>query len=282
MSELNAWGLADASISERQTAAETAVDQAWDNVRPQLVDALAGFYAEGVTPTALFRIELALVAIVRELARGILEAALNSLEPRDPLGLPRDLMFQCGGYRRRNRKTRNAFVATLFGTVVLCRCGYRAWDAGDKSIFPLEMLLGLNHGASPGLVDWLGREMAKAGATQDRVLETLRDECGVAMGVKRLRQIIDQLSGGVEEFRQTNQVNILLDALAQARDSRGNRKPVLAVGRDGITLRGVGFRYPGTGDDVLAGGYLHLPAGQDIFYRVTPQDLASPSVRGAR
>lgn len=237
MSDLNAWGLANASISEQQAAAESAVDQAWSNLRPQLVGAVTGFYREGVTPTALLRFELVLVSIVRELARVLLEAALNSLEPTDPLGLPRDLMFECGGYRRRNQKTRNAFVATLFGTVTLCRCGYRAWDAGDKSIFPLEMLLGFNCGASPGLVDWLGREMAKAGATQDRVLETLREERGVAMGVKRLRQIADEVSRGIEEFRQTHQVSALLDALEQARDSRGNRKPVLAVGRDGITLR---------------------------------------------
>jgi len=107
----------------------------------------------------------------------------------------------------------------------------------DGSIFPLEMLLGLNHSATPALVDWIGRHMATAGANQDAVLERLRAECGVTMGVKRLRQCVLQLSESMEEFRQEHQVGALLEALLQAASSSGSRKPVIAVGRDGITLR---------------------------------------------
>ena len=84
MTDLNAWGMANASVSEQQVAAETAVDQAWSCVRPQLVDAVSGFYRQGLTPTALFQSELALVAIVRELARVLLQATLNSLKPNGP------------------------------------------------------------------------------------------------------------------------------------------------------------------------------------------------------
>jgi hypothetical protein len=39
------------------------------------------------------------------------------------------------------------------------------------------------------------------------------------------------------ELRQACQVDALLEALTQADQSSGNRKPVLSVGRDGITLR---------------------------------------------
>ena len=38
-------------------------------------------------------------------------------------------------------------------------------------------------------------------------------------------------------FRQQRQVDVLLEALEQAADSSGSRKPVIADGRDGITLR---------------------------------------------
>ena len=85
--------------------------------------------------------------------------------------------------------------------------------------------------------DWLGRRVAEAGSNQTRVLDMLREEHGVSMGVKRLRAVTKQLSQHMNECRQANQVGALLAALQKARESRGSRKPVLAVGRDGITLR---------------------------------------------
>jgi hypothetical protein len=94
-----------------------------------------------------------------------MQGVLNALEPERPETLPRDLWFECGGYRRRADRTRNAHVATLFGSIVLWRRGYRSWERTDKSIFPLEMLLGLTAGVTPGLADWLGREMAAAGGS---------------------------------------------------------------------------------------------------------------------
>jgi hypothetical protein len=57
------------------------------------------------------------------------------------------------------------------------------------------------------------------------------------MGVKRLRKVVAALKEGLGEHRQAAQVDHLLKALQKADFSRGNRKPVIAVGRDGITLR---------------------------------------------
>jgi hypothetical protein len=57
------------------------------------------------------------------------------------------------------------------------------------------------------------------------------------MGAKRLRACTQKLSDALSELRQVNQVDLLLQALKQASSCGGNRKPVLAVGRDGITLR---------------------------------------------
>ncbi len=237
------FGLANATAREQTQVAEQCVDAAWDALRPKLVELVRSFLGAPLNPAAFFAFEIALVALVRELGRGLLERTLNALEPSRPESLPRDLWHECGGYRRRNAKTRNPHVATLLGNVVLWRRGWRSWQAADRSIFPLEMMLGLTAGVSPGLVDWLGRKMAEAGASQGRVLELLRTECGVAMGVKRLRACIEQLSESMSDLRQEQQVDRLLEALEKARTSRGNRKPVLAVGRDGITLREYTHRF---------------------------------------
>lgn len=243
MDNLTAWGWTAATAQQREAAAERIVDQVWQAVRSQFIALLACWLGEPPSPREMLRFERAFVALVRELGRLLMQAALNALETEQPEALPRDLWFECGGYRQRREKTRNASVATLLGTIVLWRRGYRSWDNTDRSIFPLEMLLGLTAGVTPGLTDWLGRQMAAAGASQPHVLQTLRDEHGVAMGVKRLRSMTDQLSRGMGEFRQVHQVEALLQALQTAHQSGGGRKPVLAVGRDGITLREYRHRY---------------------------------------
>jgi len=231
------YGPAHATEDVPRRTAEDIVDTALENVRPRLINAVHAFVVNPISPTTFFALEIAVLTLTREIGRRLVELTVNALEPENAEELPRDLWFQCGGYRRRNQKTRNSYVATLFGTVTLWRRGYRSWEAAERSIFPLEMLLGLTEGATPALVDWLGRKMAESGASQTRVLQLLRRECGVAMGVKRLRACIDQLSDAMSELRETHQVKSLLDALQQAQKSRGSRKPVLSVGRDGITLR---------------------------------------------
>lgn len=229
--------LLNATTQLQTQTAEQLIDSAWQTLRPKFVEGVRGFLAQPMSPTLFFEFELARLTLVREFGRLVLQATINALEPDDARLSPPDFWFQSSGYRRRTEKARNPFVATLLGTVVLWRRGYRSWDGTDRTIFPVEMLLGLTESVSPGLSDWLGRRMAEAGASQSRVLELLRQECGVAMGVKRLRACTEQLSQAFAELRQVQQVDLLLEALEKARTSRGNRKPVLAVGRDGITLR---------------------------------------------
>ena len=67
-------------------------------------------------------------------------------------------------------------------------------------------------------------------------MKRLREDCGVGWGVKKLRQVGEVLSAVMAEQRQETQVAKLLDWLEQAAASRGKHKPVLSVGRDGITL----------------------------------------------
>ena len=237
MNDHNAWGLDQATDKQRSQDAERLVDAVLDRARQPLIDAVVVFFQKQISPFTLLAFEMALLGLVREMGRHLLEGVLNACESGRPDELPKDVWLECGGYRRRNQKTANRNVASRFGDIVLHRYGYRSWQAGDGSIFPLEMLFGLNHSATPALVDWIGRHIATAGSNQAAVIELLRADCGVTMGVKRLRQCIEQLSTSMEEFRQEHQVDVLLEALKQAAGSSGSRKPVLAVGRDGITLR---------------------------------------------
>jgi len=158
MDDLKAWGLSTATARHRATVAERIVEEAWKCVRGPLIGLVAGFLGVPPSPGGVLRFEQALVALVRELGRLLMQGVLNGLEPERPESLPCDLWFECGGYRRRGDRTRNAHVATLFGSLVLWRRGYRSWERTDKSIFPLEMLLGMTAGVTPGLADWLGRQ----------------------------------------------------------------------------------------------------------------------------
>jgi hypothetical protein len=159
--------------------------------------------------------------------------------------MPQDLMWQGGGYRVLRDKTPNRFVASLFGTICLFRRGYRYWhkDMGEAVVFPLELGLGLVESVTPALGEQIGKQMAGAGSTQSYVIDWLKNQHGVSMGVKRLRAFTDKLSQGLQEQQLSSQVTAILEALQEANQSKGNRKPVLSVGRDGITLCDYKHRY---------------------------------------
>jgi hypothetical protein len=203
-----------------------------------LVDTAVQFVLSPASPAATLAFEQKLEEQAREINRQVVEWAYNRPEADGGEALPHDVRYEGDGYRRLNRATPNRHVSTLFGNVVLWRHGYRSWcrDDGLPTIFPREMSLGLIEGATPALLDRIGRYLAEAGATQEIVLERLRQQHGVNWGVKRLRQAGEALATLMDEFRNDCQVQRLLELLAQAEASRGRQRPVLSVGRDGITL----------------------------------------------
>jgi len=230
-------GFAHATSDQQKRTAVLIVDRALARIRQLLVDGVEAFLARELSPTSLFAFELALVAAVRELGRTLLEETLNLLEPDEPATLPLNLRHQGTGYRRRKEKTCTRHLATCFGNIVLCRRGYRGWERPEGSIFPLEMLLGICHGTTPALRDWIGCRMADTGASQSAVIDWLNNTLSVTMGVKRLRKVTNHVSEALGELREEHQVQAVLNLLATAQKSSGCRKPVLSAGRDGITLR---------------------------------------------
>ena len=100
----------------------------------------------------------------------------------------------------------------------------------ETCIFPLEIELGLVHGATPALAEAVGRYMAQSGATQQAVLDRLRLQHGVSWGAQRLRDVTEELSLAFEDVTEECQVLRLLELLKKAEQSRGPRRPVLSVG----------------------------------------------------
>jgi len=172
----------------------------------------------------------------RELARVVTQWAYNHLEPAAVADAPQEIHYEGSSFRRLAKKTPQQ-VDTLFGTINLRRLGYRAAPAeGEPVLFPLCRVLGLVHSATPALVERAAHYLAEGGATQKEALARLRREHAVSWGVKRLRQVAEFVAGAMEEQRREAQADQVLGWLSQAQSSRGRHRPVLSVGRDGITL----------------------------------------------
>jgi hypothetical protein len=186
------------------------------------------------TPQACHQLETQLHNRLRELGRLIVEWALNHIEPHDRVDMPKQMCFQGVWYRRRS-KTPNRKVATLFGTIVVWRMLYQPLHGVEPSIFPLEIRLGLEAGlATPALTERVVQTVTVA--TQNAVLGTLKRDHGVCWSVATLRKVIAGVATGMEPHRHDAAVAQVLAWLEQADQSRGGRKPVLAVGRDGLML----------------------------------------------
>jgi hypothetical protein len=195
---------------------------------------IAPFRRADPTPRACYRFETRLQELLRELGRIIVEWALNHLEPHDRKDFPAQMESHGTWYRRRS-KTPNRKVATLFGTITVWRMLYQDVHGVEPAIFPLEIRLGLEAGrATPALAERAAR--AAATSPQGAVLAALRADHGVQWSAATLRAVIADVAAGMAIHSQEAQAARLLSWLEQADRSSGSRRPVLAVGRDGLML----------------------------------------------
>ena len=172
---------------------------------------------------------------LRELGRIIVEWTFNHLEPHDRKDMPGQIESGGTWYRRRS-KTPNRSVATLFGTITLWRMLYQDVHGVEPSIFPLEIRLGLEAGrATPALAERAARAAVDV-SPRTRCWRRCDDDHGVRWSVATLRAVIAGVATGMEAHRHDAQAARLLAWLEQADRSSGDRKPVLAVGRDGLML----------------------------------------------
>ncbi|MFN2638218.1 MAG: hypothetical protein ABR585_14470 [Gemmatimonadaceae bacterium] len=222
--ESQARGAADADLRK---VIEPALEKVY-----QLV---SQFCQQRVTPTQACCFEQQLREELRELGRNVAQWTYNQVEPAVAT-LPKHVWFEASEYTRLNEKTPQN-VWTLFGQIRLWRVGYRpTTKTGDATIFPLAMSLGLVQGATPAVAERASWFLGSSGMTQSQTLERLRQDHGVGWGVKKLRQVTAAVSQALVEEQHDVQVDKLLEWLKQASASTGKHKPVLSVGRDGITL----------------------------------------------
>ncbi len=201
-----------------------------------ILDLAEAFRSRPVSPADTRQFEADLQGAVRELGRLATQWTYNHLEPAAVEDLPAHLRYEAGDYTRLGRKTPQ-HAWTLFGPIRLWRVGYRptAKD-GDPTLFPLTRALALIDGASPALAERAAQLLAEAGMTQQRVRARLRQDCGVGWGVKKLRQVTAAVAAALAGQRQAAQEGRLLTLLDEASAGTGPHKPVLSVGRDGVTL----------------------------------------------
>lgn len=232
-------GLAIAGLPSPKPAPEkvkTALQGEISGLMAELVGKVQEFLDQAATPQGLHRFEKDLSALGRDMLRRILQWTLNELERTKAMPCPKYMEFEGARRTRSTGKTRQG-VLSLFGSINLWRYGYRTSIKGhDGSVFPLARALGLVHGATPGLAESLTRALAEGGMTQRRSLERIDAECGVGCGIKRLRQIAKAVSESMGEVRHEVQVTKVLGWLDAASKTTGSHKPVIAVGRDGVSL----------------------------------------------
>lgn len=198
----------------------------------RIAQLIVAFRAAELTPSACHHFESQLQAALRELGRIIVDWTYNHLEPDDCHLMPGHLRFDGEWYRRR-AKSPNRSVATLFGTITLWRYLYQPIHGIERSIFPLEVRLGLAAGrATPALAERAAHTAADS--TQGTVLADLKRDHAVDWSVATLRAVIAVTWDGMAPQFHEAQVARVLAWLEQARTSLGSRKPVLAAGRDGV------------------------------------------------
>jgi hypothetical protein len=199
----------------------------------EIVRLICQFRGFDSTPRLACDFERRLCELLREVGRVIVECVYNDREPQTRDSLPTQIRLAGVWYQRNGCKTANRKIASLFGTITLNRFLYRPIEELVPAIFPLEIRLGLEQGrATAALADRLGRHAAQC--TQQQVLQILLRDHGITWSVALLRKVTAAVAQGMSVHRHEAQVAKLLELLQKAYASRGNRRPILAVGRDGI------------------------------------------------
>jgi len=222
--------------SEAASDSTTELDAIIQAANEELKRLIEEFRQNPVSPTRTQEFELKLQTHLRNMGRQAVQWTYNQLEPKNVQKIAKHIDFEGDYYTRLNQKTpQNAW--TLFGQIQLQRVGYRSTEKnGNPVLFPLSLILGLVHGASPALAERASQLLADTGMAQTRTLRRLKQEYGVGWGTKKLRQVTTAVSEAMTCQCHEAQVERLLDLLKQADASKGRHKPVLSVGRDGITL----------------------------------------------
>jgi hypothetical protein len=241
MRNLNVFGLFLATlIAPELHQIDEELHRVLEQLGPTIMAAVVAFLAQSISPQTTFAFEKELEQHLRELGRRIMEMVINRLEPENPGCLPKRFTFHQQEYSRKQEKSNNrGGIGTCFGTICLrrfsCEPLQEARGDGQRSFAPLELQLGIVAGdATPAFAERVA--FLAVGHTQQELLQRLAEDYGVQWSVDVLRKVTAAVSAGMAEHLQQAQKGQVLEWLRQADGSKGRRRIVLAVGRDGIML----------------------------------------------
>lgn len=211
----------------------SAVSNILKNVENELVTFIEQFSNAEVTPLATFDLEETLAAQTREVGREVLQWLVGAIEPADLTDMPGTIRHKKKNYRRLADKAPNSNIVTPFGRIAVERSRFRQGRAG-RTIFPLEIALGIEKGFTPAAADMVGRQFATCGSSQGRTIESMEERIGTRIGSKKLRNLVALLAQGMEPYREEHQLDQLLEWIKKAREA--GQSPVISVSRDGVSL----------------------------------------------
>ena len=198
-----------------------------------LADTAAEFLKPGMGPADTHGFERRVEALVREVGRSFEEWCFSSLEPQKVEAMPQHVEHLGQKCRRLKEKTLHANVLTRFGNITLTRATYRQGSRG-RTIAPLEKILGIECGATPGAQDLVGRQVAAAGSSQGRCIDVIAERTGSKIGPEKLRNLSSHLAQIMEPQREACQVQQLEKWIDEAR--KCSKNVTLSVSRDGVSL----------------------------------------------
>jgi hypothetical protein len=211
---------------------QSLLDEATGEFRQQAAELIQQFTAQPPTAEKTNDLENELHDRLRELGRRLIQGTFSLLQP-DTEEMPGTVKYRGKSHRRIQGTTLRKDILTRFGKVSLIRARYRRGRRG-RTIFPLEILLGIEDGFTPAAASRVGQQFAACGSSQGRTLEMIADQMGAKIGTEKLRRLVATLSGGMQPLGQQAQVDKLMELIQNAREEGKN--PVLSVSRDGVAL----------------------------------------------
>ncbi|TWU40384.1 hypothetical protein Poly51_63980 [Rubripirellula tenax] len=211
---------------------QSLLDQATGTFRQQAAELIEQFAGDPPTAQKTNDLENNLYEQLRQLGCRLIQAIFSLLQP-EPQDTPGTVSFRGKSHRRIRGTTIRRDILTRFGKISLIRARYRRGRRG-RTIFPLEILLGIEDGCTPAAASRVGQQFAACGSSQGRTLEMIADQMGTNIGTEKLRRIVATLAGDMQPHGQQARVDKLMELIEKAR--KDGKKPVLSVSRDGVAL----------------------------------------------
>ena len=194
----------------------------------QIMAVLREFSRRELTPRTFQGLELRLERLGRELARVLLQHALNKIEASSQ---PDPIQWEYRTHHPSGRQTRT--IETRLGTVEYCRWVYQNELIFVRDVAVMDLRLGLiGDRVSPALADKLGR--LAADLPQQPAIEQLAEQFNVHFSVDTYRKVIECLSYEVRYLHDKVAIEQLTRWIDQAEKTEGNHEVLLLVGRDGV------------------------------------------------